>query len=114
MYNKSCDHLVPFYAEMKEAVNAFLMANGGMSNGYRTYINDTIYSDTLTSIHWETPDIDDITKRERDKRGSILNEKLRQILIKYSLEHCKIVSIFGSHGFCNEIRLEVTMSEQIR
>ena len=71
--------------ELAALISKFLKDNGGMSNGYNTWVK--IKGD---KISWRTPKRVDMTERQADKLGEKLHEKMRAIMKENDHEEWKL------------------------
>ena len=80
---------IPF-REIGEKIAIFLKENGGLSNGFRTYVQGKVWQNTHTSLNWETPEQDNLTIKQVQNLGSILYEQILRILTIYDIESVEI------------------------
>jgi hypothetical protein len=97
-------------SQIAETIGKFLKKEGGMNNGYETYVKGYVVSNTQQSLTFKTPKTNDLKGSELDKRGYELNEKLTKILRAYEYKgDVKISSTHMEHG-CYEIEVSFKTS----
>ncbi len=91
------------------AIHAFLLENGGMRNGYETYVNGRARMDTVGCLDWSTRTVKELTGLEREAKGRELGAVIREILVEYGVEECIIRKIHKEWG-CYETAVEFGFS----
>jgi len=78
--NEHLSHLAKLACE-------FLVANGGMSNGYVTYVKGRISASGAWGVEVKTPhNMDDMTQRQIKDRDNKLTEELQAYCRKHKLD----------------------------
>jgi|ERR1035437_5604002 hypothetical protein len=100
-------------SKIAETISKFLKEQGGLSNGYDTFIDSSIKYNSHQFIVFHTPQTDKLTGNELKKISSDLNDKLIKILNKYKYEDVvKIASIHTQHG-CYDIEVSFKTSVKV-
>ena len=95
-------------AELAKVADSYLKANGGMGNGYATYVKGRVTTDGAYGVEWCTPKRDDLTGTEAKRRGRLFNEAVRKILREHGLEECKFSTEYGENSYgCADTFVEV-------
>lgn len=101
-------------SQIAETISKFLKKEGGMSNGYETYVKGYVVSNTHQSLTFKTPKTNDLRGSELDNKGSELNDKLVKILKAYDYKgDVKIQSTHMEHG-CYEIEVSFKTSTTVK
>jgi len=82
-------------SRIAEIIGEFLKKEGGMNNGYETYVKGYVVSNTHQSLKFKTPETNKLKGFEVDNKGSELNDKLIKILKAY--EYKEKVKIKATH-----------------
>ena len=99
--------------QIADAIGKFLKKNGGMDNGYNTYVKGCISYNTHQSLNFHTPKTDDLTGHQLIEMGSGLNDKLMKILKAYDYhDDVEIKSTHTEHG-CYEMKVQLVVSVRI-
>lgn len=77
-------------SEIGERLKAFLVANGGMSNDYETFISGEVKVDSGGYLDWFTPKAWDMTHRDIRSKGRLIYSAIKGILDNNGLKSCKI------------------------
>lgn len=100
--------------QIAEAIGKFLKKEGGMNNGYETYVKGYVVSNTQHSLKFKTPETNKLTGIELEKKGSELNDKLIKILKAYDYKgDVKIDANHMEHG-CYEIEVSFKTSVTVK
>lgn len=100
-------------SQIAEAIAKFLKKEGGMGNGYDTYVKGTISYNSHQSLKFHTPKTDDLTGHELRQKGSDLNDKLIKFLKAYDYhDYVEIKSTHTEHG-CFDISVSLTISQRV-
>lgn len=86
-------------SQIAETISKFLKKQGGLGNGYETYVKGYVVYDTQQSLKFKTPKTNDLRGSELDDKGFELNQKLIKILKAYDYKgDVKINATHMEHG----------------
>lgn len=98
--------------ELREVVNAFLMKQGGLSNGYSTFMEGEVRERCYSDIKWCTPKQEDLTGVQVKKLGYTCYNSLRKVAEKHGLSLVRITHRHVSDG-CFETFVEIVISGSV-
>ncbi len=101
-------------AELNEVAGSFLKANGGMNNGYETYIKGKVSTNGAWRPTWLTPGCDELTNKEIRRRGELLWRALCEVLKRYELTEGVAFEADHIEYGCFETYATVTERERLR
>lgn len=101
--NKEC------LEKVSKLIKEFLLKNGGLSNGYDTYIEGNTRYPSFT---WNTPSSNKLTGIEKDKLSNNLLEKIRKVIEEYNVEEIRIKVNYRGDGCCETI-LEIPITKKV-
>jgi hypothetical protein len=84
--------------ELGLEASKFLKENGGMLNGFETYIEGDVAVGTYGSLEWCTPDRQNLTYKQAQEKGTDLNRRLRAVLDNNLVDRCMLTSRSTEHG----------------
>lgn len=99
--------------EIFTIVKRFLLANGGMSNGYQTYAEGDVRIDTSSHLKISIPHSDDMTKRQLTDLGRKLYLEVQKYMENVSIRRTAAIDIgheYTEHG-CYKLKVSFTLSE---
>ena len=100
-------------AELRKEIAEFMKDQGGYSNGYDTFIEDTTIShNTHQYLRWHTPISDKLTGEKKDELSYAVNEKLIKILNKYNIEDAFIRDDYQGEG-CHRIKVGISFEREV-
>ena len=82
----------------------FLKKNGGLSNGYATWVQGNVEISRCEILKWCTPKKSDLTGNEVQQLGLELALKIQKILKEEGIERVSIRPRSSEHG-CHTIRV---------
>lgn len=87
-----------FLSEISKVATKFLMNNGGLSNGYMTYVRGRVKNNVLDTVHWSTPTVQKLTGIQVYELGLQLNNELIEVMKKNSVDECKFIAEHIEYG----------------
>ncbi len=100
--------------ELAKVADSFLKANGGLGNGYATYVKGRVSTNGAYHAEWNTPSRDDLTGTEAKRRGRLLNTALAEILKKHNLTECKFSVEYGENSYgCGVTYVEIAERKRV-
>lgn len=92
-------------SQLESIIINFLKENGGMGNGYSTYVEGCIHS-----LNWDTPKKNDLTGHEYKDKCNELSKKLKDVIGNNAI--CEIVAKHIEYG-CFEMTIRIIKEKKI-
>jgi hypothetical protein len=95
-------------------VNKFLMEQGGLDNGYITWVQGEVLPDIHSAyLEWLTPKAEELTGIQKHKLGCDLYRNLQKIMLDNELERIKFERKHLEDG-CYATTVKVIYSRRVR
>jgi hypothetical protein len=89
-----------------EVLATFLKENGGLHNGYSTFVEGVVAKRASTMLNWSTPICGKLSIDDHRKLGEKIYSKIKNILIEEDIEECEITKTHIEYGiFETKIKL---------
>jgi hypothetical protein len=100
--------------EISECVNKFLMRNGGLDNGYVTWVVGEVRTDILFgSLQWLTHKAGELTGNDKHELGCKLYDQVQKIMLEYEIEMVKFENKHIEDG-CYYTKASIVHSRIVR
>lgn len=105
--------------DIRKVIQDFLVDNGGLSNGYDTWIKGCIRKNEYASFQWKTPN-DNITIKEVKCKGRDLEKQVRGICLDGGIfdgnviQEVSVESIYEGDGCFKTIAEVIYRSKEMR
>ena len=102
--------------EVSRLIRDFLLCNGGLDNGYETWMEGTVCKNTHSHMVWRTPKCRDLTQGMLVDTGVIVYEAILKVINSYDIETLEVSHShveYGCHNtsvsFPNSFRVSLSL-----